>query len=320
MGTEDLIQTGIHMLNRTNEEPKYGTKLSPKEEAVYQSWKSKLPKPLQDEADNDLRMLWKSNPNIKHRAKDTNIEKKGFVPGGSDVISNESSKTPSSVDKPVVDWWSQYVSSPKYRERLAGFYKYPELVQKQRENVLNNISYRENPGKSSRYYSHGNEVAMSDLQVKGLNTTRPEILSHEIGHALNANRNVKGASLSPAEEDFILKRNKQFSPASYERYRAMSKQEGKSISSLMSGEEHDVDPAENLSDIQSLRYLLKQRKIHDAGEENMTPGAIRKAGADPVIRKSFIWKRLKESFGEKELIDIMNKVASKNNNSKTNLA
>jgi hypothetical protein len=241
-----------------------------------------------------------------------------FSPGDENKNPAGSSKTPSKIDRPVVDWWNQYVSSPKYRERLAGFYAYPDYVQRQRASVLNDLSYRENTGPASRYYSNGNEVVMSDSQVKALNTTRPEIASHEIGHSVNANANNKAARLSSEEEKFILKRNKAASTDLQKRYENLSKERNKSISELMGGELHDINPSENISDVQSLRFLLKKRNIYDAGKQDVTPDIIRKASFDPVIRKSFIWKRLQQSFGEKELTEIMNKVASASSVKKQN--
>lgn len=232
---------------------------------------------------------------------------------------NNTSSRPLPSDRPVVDWYASYINSPKYKERLSAFYKYPEYIQRQRADVLRNVSYRENPGTKSRYYENGNEIAMSDLQVKALNTTRAEIMSHELGHSINSNTKAKGAALSPQEEDFILKRNKQLSQASYDRFKALSKETGSSMNNLLDGESHDVNPGENLSDIQSLRYLLKQRKLYDAGTQDVTPDILKKAASDPVIRKSFIWKRLKESFGEKELQEIMNKVAANKSNNNSNI-
>lgn len=235
-------------------------------------------------------------------------------------ISNNNPGAPMPSERPVADWWSKYVNSPKYKERLAGFYQYPDYVQRQRSGLINSMTFRENPGTGSAYYDNGNEVAMSNLQAQALNASRQEIAAHEMGHAVNSNRYVKGAALAPAEADFILKRNKQISPSVLQRFQTLSKESGKPLTELMSGELHDVDPSENLSDIQSLRYLLKQRKLYDAGQQNATPEIIKKAASDPVIRRSFIWKRLKESFGEKELLEIMNKVAINSNKNSSNTA
>ena len=50
-------------VRRISEE--YDTKLTPEEHAKYQEWRARLPKPLRNEYDYDLRGLWKSNPNAK---------------------------------------------------------------------------------------------------------------------------------------------------------------------------------------------------------------------------------------------------------------
>lgn len=56
-----------NILNYFQQDP-YQTKLSSKEEVLYQKWKSTLPKNLQYEGDYDLRGLWKENPQVKPSA------------------------------------------------------------------------------------------------------------------------------------------------------------------------------------------------------------------------------------------------------------
>lgn len=233
---------------------------------------------------------------------------------------NRPSKNVATPDQPVVDWYAEYVNSPKYRERLSGFYQYPDYIQRKRNELLSGLKITENTGTASRYWENDNEVRVSPLQIQQLNTTRPEVVAHEVGHVMSGNTKNKAATLNPAEEKFILERNKNVSKESLERFTNMAKERGASLSDILSRELHDVNPGENLSDVQSLRFLLKQRNIYDAGKQDVTPEVIRKAASDPVIRRSFIWKRLKEAFGEKELTEVMNKVASSKSSKKQNIA
>jgi len=233
---------------------------------------------------------------------------------------NKPNKDAPNADQEVVNWWSDYIRSPKYKERLSAFYKYPDYIQKQRSDLLSTLKITDNPQTRSRYWEGDNELRISPLQISALGATRPEVVAHEMSHVTGWNSSNRAAALSPKEELFVAQRNKTLSPSSLERYKNMSKESGKSISDLLPEAFHDAIPAENVADIQSLRFLLKRRSIYDAGKEDITPDIIRKAASDPIIRKSFIWKRLKEAFDEKELTEIMNKVAASKSTKKQNIA
>lgn len=338
---------------------KYGTRLNAEQEKKYQQWKSALPKNLQDEGNYDLRGLWQENPNVKPSAnlhfpdkyklpnhptfsdesKYFNNETKNQAGHWQETDSswnyipyNPSIKKPiiekknsvgavsSKPDSEVKDWMLSYVNSPKYKERLGGFYKYPGYVQGQRQGILSDTKIKEIPSGSTQYYSYDNELSVSPAQLAALKAGRQEAVTHELGHAVNANSQNKAAALSIPESRFIMERNKALMPDIRESVLQSAKSTNRNVSKIMGGELHDVTPSENLSDVQALRFLLKKRGIYDAGTQDFNQDVLKKAGKDPVIRKSFIFKRLKDNFDEKGLEEIMNKVAATKKQTKSNLA
>lgn len=225
-----------------------------------------------------------------------------------------------SKDQPVVDWMGSYVNSPKYKDRLSNFYKFPGYIQNQRANVLGGTKITETPSGTTQYYSSGNEVTVSQPQLNRLKAGRAEALTHELGHAVNKNTENKAAALSLPESRFIMQRNKGLTPELTSNFLKSAKESGRPLSKLMGGDLHDVAPSENKSDIDALRFLMKQRGIYDAGTQDATPDVLKKAAADPVIKKSFIFKRLKDSFEDQDLLDIMNKVATNKSKKQSNTA
>lgn len=225
-------------------------------------------------------------------------------------------------DKQVKDWMSSYVGSPKYKERLANFYKYPGYIQNQRANVLKGtkISDVHGPDSSTQYFSADNELTVSEAQLNKDKTTRSEGVAHELGHAVNKNVDFKGTALSLPESKYIMQSNKGLSPAETEMFLKSAKESGKPMSKIMGGELHHIIPSENKSDVDALRFLLKQRNIYDAGTQDISPEILDKAKKDPVIRRSFIFKRLKQSFDDEKLIDVMNKVAVNKRKKQSNTA
>lgn len=336
---------------------KIGTRLLPAEEVKYKQWRNLLPQNLQYEGNYDLRGLWKENPNVKPSANlhfsdkyklpnhptfsdeskyfnkntkdraghwhetDSSWNYIPFNPSVKDTVVEKkvANNTPISKDQPVVDWLNDYVKSPKYKERLGNFYKYPDYVQRQRQSILSGTKINESPTGSTQYYSHDNELTINPAQLAALKSSREEGVSHELAHAVNANTYDKASNLNLGEAGFIMQRNKGLSPDIRESVLRSAKDSNRNVSKIMGGELHDVTPSENLSDVQAFRFLLKQRGIYDAGTQDVTPNVLKKAAQDPVIRKSFVYKRLMDSFDDNSLQEIMNKVAS-NKNKQSNLA
>lgn len=339
-------------------DPTYGTRLAPDQEKKYQEWKAKLPKNLQYEGDYDLRGLWKENQNVKPSANlhfpdkyklpnhptfsDESIyfndKTKGragrwketdssweYIPYDPkikkrvvEMKDDKSVKT--DKDQSVKDWFRSYVASPKYKERLAGFYKYPDYVQRKRLERADALGITEEGGDILKYDTDTNSVRVSPVGLLNAPATREEAFAHEYGHALNSPDNPSGVTLSPREEAFIFDRNT-LDPSLKQGAKASALRQGLGVSYYLKSSPslHDLKPSESHSDINAFRYLLNRRGIYDAGNQDITPDILQRAAKDPVIRKSFIYKRIKENFDDKGLLEIMNKVAM-NNNNKSNIA
>lgn len=251
------------------------------------------------------------NPNVK----DTMVEKKN---------PRKNALAPDSSDRAAQEWMLSYINSPKYKERLSGFYKYPEYIQRQRAGQIGAIGFEEVPGSTLQYqYDEGGKnlmkISPAEIRAKGLN--REEVVAHELGHAINANRYKAALRLSPAEESYIFDRTK-IDPRTREQTKAAAQKQALGISEYLKASPslHDLYPTENKSDVDAFRYLLNLRGIYDAGKQNITPEILKKAKSDPVIKKAISTKRLLQNFDEESLINIMNKVAINKNTKKQNLS
>lgn len=217
-------------------------------------------------------------------------------------------------DQSVKDWFKTYVASPKYKERLSAFYKYPEYIQRKRAERIENVGEKNVSGDVLKYDPDINIVKISDAGLRNATATADESIAHEYGHSLNSPKNPKAAALSPREEGFIFDRNKSDKDSKKDlKDSAMRQALGLSEYLQIKPSLHNAKPSESHSDINAFRFLLNKRGIYDAGKQDITPEILQKAAKDPVIRKSFIYKRLKENFEDQGLLEIMNKVASTKN-------
>lgn len=228
--------------------------------------------------------------------------------------------SPPDKGEDVKEWFRSYVASPKYRERLSGFYKYPDYVQRKRSERIEAIRNREETGDILKYDPDTNVVRISPVGIQNAAAAPDEVIMHEYSHALNSPDNPRAAALSAREEEFIFDRNK-LSPEVRRDTKDSAMRQALGITDYLKIRPslHDAKPSESHSDINAFRYLLNKRGIYNAGTQDITPEVLQKAAKDPVIRKSFIYKRIKENFDDEGLLEIMNKVAM-NQNKRSNIA
>lgn len=243
------------------------------------------------------------------------------MPGGGDI---------NPIDQDVVNFSTSYINSPKYKERLANFYQYPDYIQRQRAANANDVQFYDNPGTSTEYVSSLNKIAVSPtmLAAERLNNPnmnpnllRGEILAHEFSHANNANRIKSGTALSNLEEKYILNRNKDITPERRNDVLNQVKNDtSKYPSTILRNQEHDNAPTESKSDIDAVRYLLNKEGLYDARKSDINQDILNQARKNKNLKNSATFKRLQTNFNDNDLIDIMNKVAINNTNNTNTMA
>lgn len=242
------------------------------------------------------------------------IPSKKMQDGGK--ISNVPDKSKQRLDKIMnasKQWMQSYINSPKYKERLSNFYKYPDYIQRQRSNQLNNTQFQEVAGNTLQYDSDKNLLRISPAEINSANLNPSEVITHELGHVTNANGSNAALRLSPLEESYIFNRNNT-DPQSRSDVMGAADRKFQTISEYLgNGPTHNLAPSENKSDIDAFRYLLNEQGLYDARTQDITPEILNKAKKNKAVQKSFSSQRLFQNFQDNQLLDIMNKVAYNQN-------
>lgn len=237
----------------------------------------------------------------------------GYTPevGAEQVLTPTQAINP--VDQEVHNWTRDYIESPKYKERLAKFYQYPDYIQRQRAAKASNVGFTEGEEGSTAYSDTGaypNQLHIGKKQLRNLKAGRDEAAAHELGHLSNASETNKALHLNPLEENLIFNKNKTVTPELREMYQKTVKENKSNLSDYLGeGSTHDIAPSETMSDVQALRFFMNKYKIYDARTQDLTPEVLKKALKHPEIKKGFSTKRLLDNFEEKDLLEILNKVA-----------
>jgi len=229
-------------------------------------------------------------------------------------------------DQDAMNWIINYMQSPKYKERLSNFYKNPDNISKQRINRVNDINIFEvnDPlGTTGSQYTPGsNELYMDNNQTRNIpGGRRDDILIHELSHATNNNISNSNFRLTPEEEEYMFDKEKLYGTKNVpdgkeslgKLYKEIARKKKMPLSNLlMTLDEtfHDASPSEIKSDIDSFRYLLKKQGIYDASTQDMNQEILDKARKNIGLYNTFEFQRLQKNYDDKDLIDVMNKVAS----------
>lgn len=275
----------------------------------------------------------------KENTKSSDMKNKyaigGEVPGDGEFL------PPNPLDQEVLQWQQSYTASPKYNERLANFYKYPDYVQRQRSQQINQTSFNPIPANDIRgnalgYYPSDNTISVYPKGVQEVlnnypNTTnkdlvRQQVVAHELGHSSNASNKNRALRLSPQEERYIFNMNKNVKPI----VRDLALQHAEDVSPanmnkdplknevdtisnfLGSGPTHDLSPGETKSDLDAARFLLNKKGIYDARTQDFNADVLKKARMNKDIQQSPIFQRLQQNYDDKGIIDLLNKVAVNN--------
>ena len=177
------------------------------------------------------------------------------------------------------EWLNTYISSPKYKERLesSGYTNVDDEISIRKKNVKR--TKLGNTKGESHYDTNEKLIKINPTEQEYLQDQGSDILSHEFGHAEIDGRNMTGRL---NKEDY-------------------SQLYGRANRTGAKG--HDLDPRENKSDINALRFELSKQGIYDAGKEDFIKEHLNEA------KNSYIRERLLKNFNEDDLIYIMNNVA-----------
>lgn len=233
-------------------------------------------------------------------------------------------------DPPVkgpIGYLNSYVGSPMFKKRLNGTaeeyadsqkllteesknYK-PVILNKDMQNIGNQTSGREI---NARYnLPPDTSMILSKKEAKNIHADlMSDILPHEYSHSIR--------DLSEKDEFKIASLNKSFnSKAAMADYKTDMENNQKqeqpisNYSNYLKDQDsgyHDNAPDENYSDLNSLRYMMKKQGIYDTRQRDMTPEDLKKAQADPWLKKQFGFKRLQDKFKDADIIKLNNTVAS----------
>lgn len=250
-------------------------------------------------------------------------------------FTNEELSKKYNPDEAVRNWFVDYIGSPKYKERLikAGYTNPNQVISDRRKRILGTkIEAQTDKKVGSAQNSEKNKVFMDNEQVRDLETTRDDVLAHELSHVNNSSANAvisrpdynviispSNTSLSAGEEEYIGTKNKKVGALGVMTAQEAAKKKNTTTSNVLENVEHDYSPYENKSDLDAFRYILKKEGLYDAGEQDFTPELLKKAKTNKNIKKSFNSQRLFKYFSDDDVVDLMNKIAA-NKTAKSNLA
>jgi hypothetical protein len=217
-------------------------------------------------------------------------------------------------DNVVKDFMSNYINSPKFKERLASSnYNDVEGQVTKRSNNIDNTNYVEQnrelsflealnkraydqpySTQGSKYDERLNTLIYDKQQDIDYGIGKNSVIAHEYGHAAVDSTPKLGDVPSSPDKRFLLN-----DYDSNELTSRLRKYKGQT--------QHDLKPTENKSDLDAFRFELSQQGIYDAGKEDITKDILKKG------KDSFIKKRLLKNYKEKDLMWLMNNIASIDN-------
>jgi hypothetical protein len=219
-----------------------------------------------------------------------------------------------SGDNVVKDFMSNYINSPKFKERLTSSnYNDVEGQVTKRSNNIDNTNYIEQnrelsfletlnkraydqpySTQGSKYDERLNTIIYDDPQALEYGIDKNSIIAHEYGHAaLDTIPKVGDVPSSPDERFLLNDYDTNELTSRLRKYKGQTK--------------HDLKATENKSDLDAFRFELFQQGVYDAGKEDITKDLLKKG------KDSFIRKRLLKNYKEKDLIWLMNNIASIDN-------
>ena len=203
-----------------------------------------------------------------------------------------------------------YINSPKYRERLEGSlygkigeadsvdevirarseavdkakFNYqddsPSLLSGIVSTLTGGAPYSTAGSNANPKNNRGSDIIIDKKQATDLGMSLPEVKAHELGHLEVGIRNNNNTNLNLVDRSML-------------RTRLSNRTEDK----------HDLDPDENKSDLDALRYLLHQNGV-DVMNEDIKMEQIE------ALPSGFIRDRMLRNYNMRDLLYLLNSVAS----------
>lgn len=206
----------------------------------------------------------------------------------------------SATQADVQNWFTNYIKSPKYEERLRGMGHSPlgvnivPTIVKDRLNRVKNFKTKFIGGEeSSGVLDVGNIIEYNPIVDGFYGSSSKYVVPHEISHYVGS-MNHEGRytdgwnALNLKETQEINKRNKFFH----------------------AWPEHDARAWEAKPDFDALRYNLHKKGIYNAGKEDFTPEHLKKIKDKSLFKDDdTILNRIFTYFDDEDIIWIMNNIA-----------
>jgi hypothetical protein len=229
--------------------------------------------------------------------------------GGGDPVSQEKAQ------KDVADFYRSYLQSPNYKKRLKmQGYTDPNQAISSRLTNLDSLKFVPmERGFGSAYIGKDNEIQVDPMDVEeyGMNA----LISHEMSHALGATKNsfFKGEmKMNKKEHELIDKKNKL---SKYGEWDILDMNGIPLPEPYDEKKVHNGKSQEFKADMDALRYQLYKDKIYNTGKQKFNNKILQKA--KEKYKDNHIINRLFERASDKDLIELMNTIASRSNLSQT---
>lgn len=229
--------------------------------------------------------------------------------------------------KGPISYLNSYYTSPQFKDRFGvlnqGPFLYDEAmrVAAQGRDNYNPVIQDEHSsgshavGPNYRMFPEGYSVSLDPTQSKTLKADLlSDILPHEYAH------NTRALNFDEEREFASRHKNKRVYDLFNQSIDQRNTGKGNSYSNWLQNKgaaAHDLQPNENYSDLNSLRFMMYKQGIYDTRKGPMTIDHIQKAQQDPWLKNQFNFKRMMDNYSPEDIVELNNKVASTNQQDST---
>lgn len=332
--TSDSATSAGYKMQQGGVIPLPRTDLSPQQDSVYNQWKSRLPKNLQYEGDYNLKQLWLDNPGIRPSSNmhfpdtykmpnhPTFSDQSMYFNPSNQYMAGHWNETDSSfnyipynpqykksviekkqsggkIDPEYTSFFSDYIKSPKYKERLkTQGYSDPDQVIKDRLGSLNSMKIKQvgTDGPVTGYLPSSNTIISNKEQLREVNFPYESSIIHEISHGTGALNHSDNRSLNMNEWNQFLDRGN----FKYTDPRTLPEDKRDTFN-------HDIQSDEIKADMDAFRYKLHKDGVYETGHQNFDKKTLDKV--KKKYSKDAVIGRFMSHYSDDDIIYLMNNIA-----------